>query len=123
MNNIYNSYYSQTGKTDLAGFENATIGFDYPRNTPQDPRATEDCLFLDLMVPRRVYEGRGRKRGAAVMVWIHGGGYGAGTKYDVPPAGLLSRSQMGGEDGVIYIAINYRLFVPLPSIISTVTIY
>ncbi|KAJ4993369.1 carboxylesterase family protein [Stagonosporopsis vannaccii] len=111
VNNIYNSYYSQTGRTALDGFQNATTGFNYPRNTPQDPRATEDCLFLDVMVPRAVFEGRrkGKKRGAAVMVWIHGGGFGAGTKYDVPSAGLLARSQTGGEEGVVFVAINYRL--------------
>ncbi|KAJ8114479.1 hypothetical protein OPT61_g3652 [Boeremia exigua] len=114
INNIYNSYYSKTGRTDLEGFENATIGFDYPRNTPNDPRATEDCLFLDLMVPRKIFDQRASsggkgKKGAAVMVWIHGGGYGAGTKYDVPSAGLISRSQLGADDGVIYVAINYRL--------------
>jgi carboxylesterase type B len=45
------------------------------------------------------------------MVWIHGGGYCVGTKYDVPPAGLISRSQLGGREGVIYIALNYRLYV------------
>lgn len=114
VNQIYNSYYSTTGETSLEGFQNATVGFDYPRNTPQDLRATEDCLFLDIMVPRKVFEKRTNKtgklrKGAAVMVWIHGGGYGAGTKYDVPPAGLLSRSQLGNADGVIFVAINYRL--------------
>ncbi|KAH6639108.1 Alpha/Beta hydrolase protein [Boeremia exigua] len=113
-NQIYNSYYSMTGQTSLDGFDNATVGFDYPRNTPLDPRATEDCLFLDVMVPRKVFEkrtsgGEKRGKGAPVMVWIHGGGYGAGTKYDVPPAGLLSRSQLDSADGVIYVAINYRL--------------
>jgi carboxylesterase type B len=114
INQIYNSYYSTTGDTDLEGFQNATVGFDYPRNTPQDPRATEDCLFLDVMVPRGVFDKRTTRggkfrRGAPVMVWIHGGGFGAGTKYDVPPAGLLSRSQLGAEDGVIFVALNYRL--------------
>jgi cholinesterase len=114
VNQIYNTYYSQTGRTDLEGFQNATQGFDYPRNTPQDPRATEDCLFLDVMVPRKVFQKRSLRskrpqRGAAVMVWIHGGGYGAGTKYDVPPSGLVSRSQRDDEDGVIFVAIGYRL--------------
>lgn len=114
VNSIYISYYSQTGQTSVEGFANATIGFDYPTSTPQDPRATEDCLFLDVMVPRAVFDDRAtrgarRKKGAAVLVWIHGGGYGAGTKYDLPPAGLLSRSQLGGEEGVVFVAINYRL--------------
>jgi cholinesterase len=118
VNQIFNTYYSKTGRTDLEGFQNATQMFDYPRNTPKDPRTTEDCLFLDVMVPRKVFQKRslGSKRpqrGAAVMVWIHGGGYTAGTKYDVPSSGLLSRSQHDDEDGVIFVAINYRLWAVL----------
>ena len=114
VNQIYNTYYSNTGRTDLEGFQNSTKSFDYPRNTPQDPRATEDCLFLDVMVPRKAFQRRILKsdrvrKGAAVMVWIHGGGYCAGTKYDVPLGGLVSRSQQDNEDGVILIAMNYRL--------------
>lgn len=98
----------------MGGFLNATAGLELPSLTPPDPRMTEDCLFLDVMVPRKVFDkrsskGKGRKKGAAVLVWIHGGGFGAGSKYDVPPAGLLSRSQIGGEEGVIFVAINYRL--------------
>jgi len=114
-NQIFNTYYSNTGQTSLEGFENASQGFDYPRNTPQDPRATEDCLFLDVMIPRDIFKRRhslnGPGTGAAVMVWIHGGGYTAGTKYDTPSAGIISRSQLGGREGVIYIALNYRLYV------------
>jgi carboxylesterase type B len=48
-NQIYTTFYSVTGKTSLEDFQNATQRFDYPRNTPQDPRTTEDCLFLDVM--------------------------------------------------------------------------
>jgi cholinesterase len=114
-NQIYNTHYSLTGQTNLEDFQNATQGFDYPRNTPQDPRATEDCLFLDVMVPSEIFHKYASKTnrpgaGAAVMVWIHGGGYVAGTKYDTPPAGLISRSQSSGKQGVIYVALNYRLY-------------
>jgi cholinesterase len=119
-NQIYTTFYSVTGKTSLEDFQNATQRFDYPRNTPQDPRTTEDCLFLDVMVPKKVFDKRsltskGATSGAAVMVWIHGGGYAAGTKYDTPPAGLISRSQAGNKEGVIYVALNYRLYVPIIS--------
>ncbi|KAH4040339.1 carboxylic ester hydrolase [Parastagonospora nodorum] len=114
VNERYNTYYSLTGNTSIAGFENATQGFDYPRNTPSDPRATEDCLFLDVMVPREIFHARPSRRnrtktGAAVMVWLHGGGFGAGSKYDTPAAGLISRSQIGDNEGVIYVTLNYRL--------------
>jgi cholinesterase len=114
INQIFNSRYSLTGDTDLEGIQNATRGFDYPRNTPQDPRATEDCLFLDVMVPQGVFDKAHSRpyrpgKGAAVMVWLYGGGYCAGSKYDTPPAGLLSRSQSGHGEGIIYVALNYRL--------------
>jgi cholinesterase len=120
LNEKYNTYYSLTGNTGLDGFQNATQGFDYPRNSPLDPRATEDCLFLDVMVPRKVFHRRASvsstsHTGAAVMVWIHGGGYCAGTKYDTPSAGLIHRSQSESREGVIYVAINYRLYVCPPS--------
>jgi carboxylesterase type B len=52
------------------------------------------------------------------MVWIYGGGYCAGTKYDTPPAGLIHRSQSGDKEGVIYVAMNYRLYVSPVSIHS-----
>lgn len=38
----------------------------------QDPRSTEDCLFLDVVVPQDIFESTGY--GAPVMVWIYGGG-------------------------------------------------
>lgn len=44
------------------------------------------------------------------MVWIHGGGYTLGYKTQYGSgAGLLKASQRGGNEGVIYVAINYRL--------------
>lgn len=46
-----------------------------------DPRTSEDCLFLDVMVPKAIFEGAysSRKRGSPskgspVLVWIYGGG-------------------------------------------------
>ena len=44
------------------------------------------------------------------MVEIYGGGYTAGDKLSVGnPAGLISRSMTNGDEGVIYVAMNYRL--------------
>ena len=66
-----------------------------------------------------------------MIVWIHGGGYSQG-KQSCPrpnfsylaatdnsigwkeepwtaPDGLVERSQLDGSDGVVYVAINYRL--------------
>ena len=45
------------------------------------------------------------------MVWIHGGGYTLGSKtlYSPSAAGLIKASQSNGKEGIIWIAMNYRL--------------
>jgi len=76
----------------------------------QDPRSTEDCLSLDVVVPEKIFNARGSGYGAPVLVWIYGGGYTAGSKSDSGnPAGLLARSESDNADGVIYVSMNYRL--------------
>ncbi|KAK3677426.1 hypothetical protein LTR78_002964 [Recurvomyces mirabilis] len=76
----------------------------------QDPRTTEDCLFLDVVVPEKIFNNRNNGYGAPVLVWIYGGGYTAGSKSDSGnPAGLLARSENNGASGVIYVSLNYRL--------------
>ncbi|KAE9363396.1 alpha/beta-hydrolase, partial [Stipitochalara longipes BDJ] len=90
-------------------------GYTPPNLTTLPPPVqgvSEDCLFLDVLTPQAVFEKAGGVgyAGAPVLVWIHGGGqvlgykslYGGG-------AGLLAASQTGGREGVIYVAINYRL--------------
>lgn len=59
----------------------------------------EDCLYLNVYTPRL---GRGGGKALPVLVWIHGGGFttGAGRDYD---ASKLA------ADGVVVVAINYRL--------------
>jgi carboxylesterase type B len=32
-----------------------------------DPRTTEDCLFLDIIVPKKVFENAGSKKKAPVL--------------------------------------------------------
>ena len=65
---------------------------------PLDPRTTEDCLFLDVFVPKNIFDKAGKGKGAPVLVWIYGGGYTAGSKSDSGnPAGLLAAS--GGRKG------------------------
>ncbi|KAL9011611.1 MAG: hypothetical protein Q9173_003557 [Seirophora scorigena] len=88
-----------------------------PRSTYE--RTTEDCLFLDVVVPEQVFS-RGNHssrpgKGAPVLVWIYGGGYtfsdktgdGAGRFFN--PAGLIQASRNDGSEGVVYVAFNYRL--------------
>lgn len=87
----------------------------------QDPRTTEDCLFLDVVVPQNIFtkatkdkrnDDKKSNGGAPVLVWIYGGGYTFGEKTGngvYNPAGLLKASQASGSDGVVYVALNYRL--------------
>lgn len=86
-----------------------------------DPRTTEDCLFLDVVVPQKIFNrakqhtDRGQHKSfvpkhklAPVLVWIYGGGYVGGEKSSNDPTGLIERSQVVG-DGVVYVALNYRV--------------
>ncbi|PYH70533.1 carboxylesterase family protein [Aspergillus vadensis CBS 113365] len=79
---------------------------DYPIVWPPgDARVTEDCLFLDVVVPKSVFEG---SEAAPVLVWFDGGGFVTGDKTEVLPTGLLERGSEVGED-FVYVAVNYRL--------------
>lgn len=73
---------------------------------PLDPRTTEDCLFLDVLTPQSVFDEGSR---APVLVWIYGGGYTSGDKSGFDGAPLVSRSMLNGGDGIIYVALNYRV--------------
>ena len=81
----------------------------------QDPRTSEDCLFLDVITPQKIFD-RGKatsyKKKAPVLVWIHGGGYTAGEKTGsglYNPTGLLKASQATGSEGFVFVSINYRV--------------
>ncbi|KAM7185124.1 Alpha/Beta hydrolase fold [Naviculisporaceae sp. PSN 640] len=117
---------------------NLTIWEDAVRNAPQpnadfNAASSEDCLFLDVHVPRTVLKcagkasskGRKKGKGAPVLVWIHGGGYVLGSKSGTPapsfnPHGLMWHAGLGSstsaspspENNIIFVAINYRLGAP-----------
>ncbi|KAI8631788.1 carboxylesterase family protein [Xylariaceae sp. FL1651] len=86
---------------------------------PEDERLpfeTEDCLFLDVFAPRSIFDkaSNASSTGAPVLVYIFGGGYSGGSKsnfgyFDGSPAGLIDSSRVTSPDGLIYVAINYRL--------------
>lgn len=59
--------------------------------------ADEDCLFLNVTVPKN------RKGPLPVMVWVHGGGFRTGSG-----AGVDER-RLASEGNVIVVTINYRL--------------
>jgi para-nitrobenzyl esterase len=67
--------------------------------TPNDGGAngptSEDCLQLNVFAPKAA-------RHAPVMVWIHGGGHRTG-------AGWIYDGSNFARDGVVLVAINYRL--------------
>lgn len=84
----------------------------------QDPRTSEDCLFLDVITPQKIFDQKkapyktARKAKAPVLVWIHGGSYTSGEKTGFGlfnPTGLLKASQSAGSDGFVFVSINYRV--------------
>ena len=62
---------------------------------------TEDCLQLNVFVPRNVKDFENSS--LAVMVWVHGGGFtnGQGT--------MFNGSFLASFTDVIVVTINYRL--------------
>ena len=82
---------------------------------PQDPRTTEDCLFLDVVVPEQIFSNSSNSTnttasgGAPVLVWIYGGGYTFGEKSAYNAAGLIKASQAANSPGVVFVSFNYRL--------------
>ena len=80
-----------------------------------DPPAlgeSEDCLFLDVLVPEASFRA-GKRAKIPVILYIHGGGYAEGSKTAYGPGissgiSLLEAAAQDGE-AVIYAAMNYRL--------------
>lgn len=78
---------------------------------PPGEAESEDCLFLDVVVPEQVWNER-CNTSRPVVVWIHGGGYQIGAKWGTPltnPLGLLDRSFDNNAEGVIWIGLQYRV--------------
>ncbi|KZP16238.1 alpha/beta-hydrolase [Athelia psychrophila] len=67
-----------------------------------DVATSEDCLFLDVIVPNF-----GSASGMPVVVWIHGGGYVAGSASAQPQTDLTVDS---GNQAIV-VLIQYRLGV------------
>ena len=78
---------------------------------PVDPRTNEDCLFLDVLTPKSVYDSKDNDtgKGAPVLIWIYGGGYVAGVKSTYNPPGLIYRSENNGREPIVFVSMNYRL--------------
>lgn len=81
---------------------------------PLLPAETDDCLFLDVHVPKKIFDQKGyrtrTKKGAPVFLWVHGGGLILGHKgSDTDFKGLLAKSQEKLKEPVIVVSINYRV--------------
>ncbi|KAL8756088.1 MAG: hypothetical protein Q9199_003187 [Rusavskia elegans] len=75
---------------------------------PKD--ASEDCLTLDVMVPKTVWDSRNENVVYKFIVWVHGGGFVYGWKDQYgSPEGLFDAATSEDEQNVIYVAMNYRL--------------
>jgi para-nitrobenzyl esterase len=65
------------------------------------PKPDEDCLYLNVWTPAKSAGER-----LPVMVWIHGGGFTAGT-----PGEQLYHGEWVAKKGVVVVSIGYRLGV------------
>lgn len=75
---------------------------------PAELGSSEDCLFLDVLVPESVFKARTTST-VPVLVFIHGGGYVQGSKTEYGSGAGLLRAAAENERELIYVSINYRL--------------
>ncbi|KAH7466618.1 hypothetical protein FOMA001_g16031 [Fusarium oxysporum f. sp. matthiolae] len=102
------------GKTPL-GDPNRDFGPDnFEAAKAPDWNGNEDCLFLDVYVPRSVFDNPGSKP-LPVTVWFYGGAYAFGTKR-MKKLGLNNGPLYSGKTLIeatdyktIFVAGNYRL--------------
>jgi para-nitrobenzyl esterase len=69
---------------------------------PGQPPTDEDCLFLNVWTP-----GAGRLAARPVMVWLHGGGFGAGSG----GAAMYDGAALARRGDVVTVTVNHRLNV------------
>ncbi|KAI4259317.1 MAG: hypothetical protein L6R42_004630 [Xanthoria sp. 1 TBL-2021] len=88
----------------LANWTDPISAADYGPIQYPPKNASEDCLTLDVMVPKTVWDRRNERRLLKVIVWVHGGGFVYGWKDEYgSPEGLFDAASKGeGELNVIY---------------------
>ncbi|KAF4966556.1 hypothetical protein FSARC_5798 [Fusarium sarcochroum] len=109
--------YSNGKEFSLESWEADIKNSTAPSGGAPPPPTTEDCLFLDVHVPKKVFDAPKSHNGgcdAPVLVFIHGGGWILGSKNGYPsmgfePDGLLKHAKSFDEDGIIFVSLNYRL--------------
>mmetsp|Transcript_24288 Transcript_24288/g.35997 ORF Transcript_24288/g.35997 Transcript_24288/m.35997 type:complete len:555 (+) Transcript_24288:188-1852(+) len=72
-----------------------------PDFSPPGTQMSEDCLSINIWKPSDVNE----MNPTTTMVWIHGGGFYAGSGSEE----LYNGARMAREQGVIVVTLNYRL--------------
>lgn len=86
---------------------------------PGAENENEDCLFLDVVVPRYVYDNKTGKDPSPVIVWFHGGAFTLGSKYSAGnPVGLLDQSLDTGSKGQIWVGESAFRSITSPSVKS-----
>lgn len=90
-----------------------TDQYEHYEKKPQlDPESSEDCLLLDVLVPKIVWERRNnRDIKGPTIVWIHGGGFIFGSKHLFGSPEKLLDAAEGSHPltSIIHVSINYRL--------------
>lgn len=103
---VQDGLYGKTCPQAYAPWQNSALV-----TSPPGEAESEDCLFLDVVVPEEVWDQRSNTS-RPVIVWIHGGGYQIGAKWGSPtsnPLGLLDRSFEDDGEGAIWIGLQYRV--------------
>ncbi|XP_071476207.1 cholinesterase 1-like [Diadema antillarum] len=89
------------GEFDATGDSNACAQPLYPGFDMSVLEVSEDCLYIDVFVPER------KPRSAAVMVFIHGGGFQLGAR-SLP---TMMPIPLAAMNDVIVVTMSYRLGV------------
>ena len=82
------------------GWANDEIAFAFNWN---DGWSSEDCLRLNVWTPNIADSGK-----RPVMVWLHGGGYTAGSGQELPS---YDGSSLAASEDVVVVTVNHRLNV------------
>jgi len=80
--------------------------------TQADGTGSEDCLYLDVYVPKPVWDTRNERKVVypTTAVFLHGGGFVSGSKDDFKkPDGLFKVAKDYDNEHFILVAPNYRL--------------
>ncbi|KAG7008972.1 hypothetical protein G7Y79_00004g015560 [Physcia stellaris] len=104
----------------LANWTDPVTPADYgPVQYPPKP-VGEDCLTLDVLVPKTVWDKKNEREicKPAVIVWVHGGGFGSGWKdQHGSPEGLFDAASNVNEQNIVYDAgassIMHHITAPL----------